>query len=82
MYSQWMFATQSQLFTLERKIMAAIDDLNTAIDKLQTDLGSKFAALTTEIEGLKSTGGATVDQLNSLLAKVQAADSSVSNFSA
>jgi hypothetical protein len=66
----------------QRKIMAAIDDLNTALDTLTSDLSAKFADLTTEIQSLKNSGGATPDQLAALQTKVTALDATVKNFSA
>lgn len=63
-----------------------LDPINAAVDQLTTDLSTKFAALTTEIQGLKAQVAAgnpiTQAQLDSLLAKVQAADASVNAFSA
>ena len=63
-----------------------LDAINAAVDTLTSDLTAKFAALTTEITDLKAQVAAgspiTQAQLDSLLAKVQAADTTVNQFSA
>lgn len=63
-----------------------LDPINAALDQLTTDLGTKFAALTTEITDLKAQVAAgspiTQAQLDSLLAKVTSADATVNAFSA
>lgn len=60
--------------------------INAALDQLSADLTNKFAALTKEITDLKAAVAAgspiTQAQLDSLLAKVQAADAAVTGFSA
>ncbi len=59
--------------------------INAALDQLSADLTNKFATLTKEITDLKAQVAAgnpiTQAQLDSLLAKVQAADASVTSFS-
>ncbi len=58
--------------------------INAALDQLSADLTNKFATLTKEITDLKAQVAAgnpiTQAQLDSLLAKVQAADASVTSF--
>ncbi len=59
-----------------------LSGIATAMDKLTTDLKAQFAALTTEIQGLKAGTPVTQAQIDALMAKVTAADDTVTTFSA
>ena len=57
-------------------ISDAVTQLGNDLTTLSTDLQSKLAAVTTEIQGLKAGQPVTQDQINALVTAVQAADAS------
>jgi len=64
--------------------LTAFEQLNADLDDLGADLTAKFAEISAEITTLKEQAAAgdriTVEQLNSLHAKVQGLDDSVTSF--
>src|SRR6267154_2126605 len=63
-------------------IMAAIDDLNTKVDGLVTDLAGFLTTVAEDIADLKAACGATPDQRAALGQKIDVMDTTVKSFSA
>jgi len=58
------------ILRMETRIMAAIQDVNAALDALGTSLGTQLTAIQTEIQQLANAGGATGDQLQALVDRI------------